>query len=84
MVKLGSAIGGLVNLTDLDLEGNALERLPAAIGALACLECLRLDGNRLTSLESVSSLTSLVELSVARNQLVRLLNVVRVAAVPAS
>ena len=53
------SIGGLKNLSSLNLYGNKLERLPESIGGLKNLSSLDLYGNKLERLpESIKKLAS--------------------------
>ncbi|MBN2562087.1 MAG: leucine-rich repeat domain-containing protein [Phycisphaerae bacterium] len=73
LTSLPPEIGGLANLTELDLRGNRLTSLPPEIGGLANLTALRLDGNQLTSLPpEIGGLASLTGLGLSGNQLTSL------------
>ncbi|CEP02987.1 hypothetical protein PBRA_009205 [Plasmodiophora brassicae] len=57
-------------VTDLSLDNNQLQSIPAEIGQLTSLECLALDNNQLQSIPAeIGQLTSLKTLNLENNQL---------------
>jgi serine/threonine protein kinase len=71
--ELPAALGGLRDLTVLDLCGNQLSSIPAALGGLGSLIELGLGGNRLTIVPAaLGDLSSLTHLWLSRNQLTSL------------
>lgn len=71
--SLPPEIGGLKNLTKLNLYGNQLTKLPGEISKLTKLNLLDLSSNKLAELPGeITKLTNLQKLYLARNQLTKL------------
>ena len=70
LTSLPDAIGNLINLETLDVQGNALTSLPDAIGNLRRMKELYLHGNQLTEIpDAIGNLRRMKHLYLNNNQL---------------